>query len=220
MAEESFKDRFRRLITCSICSEYTVKPTKLIECFHTFCFVCIEKHLEKQRTCPECVPKVYDRDIDRPSLHRSMVVDTALEEIINALLPEEAALCNFDDWCTKHDFTPPVRRIAHLTSEDRSQRCPKPDDWLSIYLNCPENIKLEDPCVLVLSNSTIRDLKKAIAKKLFSDEFMHKKIILSAKGRKLEDNLTMLVIFIHLFEYQEVPMPFELNIETREKLLC
>lgn len=217
MAGKLIEDRLRPLITCSICKEYMVEPTMLAECFHNFCFICIEKHLDSCKrgkgTCPDCgVKKKYDRDIDRPS-HRKMVRDTVLEEIIKSTFSEEAAQPFIDDWYTKRKLKLPIRP-DHLTSEQKSLSTPYSSEKLSIRLNGAEDAKFESPNMLVCPNSTINALRKAISTELKGDESIFEKIILSVNGKELEDDLTMFAIFVHYFKYQAVPMPFDLKIEV------
>lgn len=190
MAEESWEVRFRRQIACSICSDYLVMPTKLAECLHTckliflnfiykhlnvlnhFNFVlvcrnCIVNHLENVRTCPKCVlsNKVYYRDIDRPHLARSLVLDITLEEIIKQVLPEALQECIIETWYTSRFLTPPVRRIAHLTSELKYLNYCDSSEYVSIHLNIAETLNFSGS-MLVPANLNINSVRKAIAEKL------------------------------------------------------
>lgn len=254
MAKESWEVRFRQQIACSICSGYLVMPTKLAECLHTckliflsfiykhlnvlkhsnfvlVCRNCILNHLENVRSCPKCVlsNKVYHRDIDRPHLARSLVPDITLEEIIKQVLPEALQECIIETWYTSRFLTPPVRRIAHLTSELKSLNYCDSNEYVSIHLNTAEALNFSGS-MLVPANSNINSVRKAIAKKLrstcsqYSGKNSYKKvssqikyflvktksssslhslqITLSYEDQKLEDDLTMIVIFVHYHKYK------------------
>ena len=66
---ESFLTNLTKQVTCSICLD-TFNEPKIISCFHTFCFECLEKHAgasQKQGKfrCPEC-----QAEIDLPEGNR------------------------------------------------------------------------------------------------------------------------------------------------------
>lgn len=68
-------------LTCSICSELFVKAMTL-NCSHTFCWVCIDSWIKRQRICPNCRSPVI-------SLTRSLVVDNFIEKMVESLTPEQ-----------------------------------------------------------------------------------------------------------------------------------
>lgn len=84
-AEEEKKVKLATLnehISCCICKGYLIEATTIIECLHTFCKVCIVKHLKRTNTCPKCKQVVHQ---SHPLNYISF--DRTMQNIVLKLVP-------------------------------------------------------------------------------------------------------------------------------------
>ncbi|KAI6241621.1 Polycomb group RING finger protein 3 [Aphelenchoides fujianensis] len=85
-ADDHDTGQLQRLLTCSLCGEMIVDPARLKVCGHTFCTICLVRHLEKQRRCPQC-----NQRLRNPVSTRCYNFDLNLQELAYRFFPRESA---------------------------------------------------------------------------------------------------------------------------------
>ncbi|XP_060045248.1 E3 ubiquitin-protein ligase TRIM38-like isoform X2 [Erinaceus europaeus] len=95
MASVTVTEKMRKEATCSICLNLMTEPVS-INCEHSFCHMCIEENLKKQRHvtswlgtyyCPQCVVS-FKRGSIRPNKQLQIFIDY-IKEIDHKMLCEE-----------------------------------------------------------------------------------------------------------------------------------
>ncbi|VDP21482.1 unnamed protein product [Soboliphyme baturini] len=159
-------------ITCYICKGYLIDATTVTECLHTFCKSCLLKHLDEHNTCPKCEILIHQ---SHPRNYISY--DRTLQDIVYKLVPDlfNKEMQRREAFYRERGL--PFDNPLATTEAESSNAAPADEDFhrsdeqvsLYLYAESEELKNLTRPFVRCSVQATVTQLKKFVAKCLYSD---------------------------------------------------